>query len=178
MAAIGKAKPERMNSGLTKKKLSENACCWVLEKVDSSSPMPIAASKKSVAPASITRGSPINGTLNQKMPIVLTRVMSPSPMRKNGTVLPRMNSTGRIGLTMICSSVPTSRSRTIAKAVRLTTCSKVRLPITPGMKNQRSSRPELNQGWVCSVTPISGRARLACGGSSLLASSLENCVTI
>jgi hypothetical protein len=37
---------------------------------------------------------------------------------KNGTILPTMNSDGRIGVTIIYSSVPTSRSRTIAKAVR------------------------------------------------------------
>ena len=61
-------------------------------------------------------------------------------------VLPRMNSNRLIGLTMICSSVPISRSRTIAKAVRLTTCIKVSVPITPGIKNQRSSSPSLNQG--------------------------------
>ena len=52
-----------------------------------------------------------------------------------------MNSTGRIGLTMICSSVPTSRSRTTAKAVRLTTWIRVSVPMTPGMKNQRSVKP-------------------------------------
>ena len=39
---------------------------------------------------------------------------SKRPMRKNGSVLPRMNSTGRMGVTMICSSVPISRSRTTA----------------------------------------------------------------
>ena len=59
------------------------------------------------------------------------------PTQKNGIVLPRMNSSGRIGVTMICSSVPTSRSRTTAKAVRLTTITSVRVAITPGTKNQR-----------------------------------------
>ena len=59
------------------------------------------------------------------MPTLVTSPAMPSPIRKNGTVLPRMNSTGRIGVTMICSSVPTSRSRTIAKAVRLTIVTRV-----------------------------------------------------
>ena len=44
---------------------------------------------------------------------------------------------GRIGVTMICSRVPTSRSRTIAKAVRLTTSIRVKVPMTPGTKNHR-----------------------------------------
>ena len=48
-----------------------------------------------------------------------------------------MNSSGRIGVTMICSSVPTSRSRTIANEVRLTIMISVSVPITPGTKNQR-----------------------------------------
>ena len=63
-----------------------------------------------------------------------------------------MNSTRLIGLTMICSSVPISRSRTTAKAVRLTTCISASVPITPGMKNQRSSSPALNQGRSCKET--------------------------
>ena len=41
---------------------------------------------------------------------------------------------------MICSSVPTSRSRTIAKAVRLTMMTSVSVPMTPGTKNQRPFR--------------------------------------
>ena len=64
-----------------------------------------------------------------------TRAVSKSPIRKNGTVFPRMNSNRLIGVTMICSSVPISRSRTTAKAVRLTTMTRMRLPITPGTKN-------------------------------------------
>ncbi len=48
-----------------------------------------------------------------------------------------MNSTGRMGVTMICSSVPISRSRTTAKAVSVMTSTTVRLPMIPGTKNQR-----------------------------------------
>ena len=47
------------------------------------------------------------------------------PDQKNGIVLPSMNSIGRIGVTMICSSVPTSRSRTTANDVKLTTITNV-----------------------------------------------------
>ena len=49
-------------------------------------------------------------------------------------------------MTMICSSVPTSRSRTMAKAVRLTMMTSVNVPITPGTKNQRPLRSSIVPG--------------------------------
>ena len=89
-----------------------------------------------------------------------------------------MNSNGRIGLTMICSSVPTSRSRTIAKAVRLTTWISVSVPITPGMKNQRSSSPSLNQGRSSSATAMRADAAPAAAGHAFAIVSAWNCATI
>ena len=53
---------------------------------------------------------------------------------------------------MICSSVPISRSRTTANAVSVITSTSVRLPITPGTKNQRLLRLGLYQGRCSSST--------------------------
>jgi hypothetical protein len=63
-----------------------------------------------------------------------------------------MNSPGRMGVTMICSSVPISRSRTTAKAVSVITMTRVRLPMTPGTKNQRLLRSGLYHGRCSSST--------------------------
>ena len=83
---------------------------------------------------------PRKGTWNHSDPTTAISETSKRPIRKNGSVLPRMNSAGRMGVTMICSSVPISRSRTTAKAVSVITRTSVRLPMTPGTKNQRLLR--------------------------------------
>ena len=145
MLAIGKLKPERMNIGLSTKKFDANACCCVVHRVEINRPMASVLSRNRQVPSSSTSGLPSNGMLNQSVPTPATSNTSTSPMRKNGSVLPMMNSTGRIGVTRICSSVPTSRSRTIAKAVRLTMVTRVSVPITPGTKNQRLFRFGLYQ---------------------------------
>ena len=88
-------------------------------------------------PRSSTNGLPTKGISNHSVPTPATSAVRARPTQKNGIVLPRMNSSGRIGVTMICSSVPTSRSRTTANEVRLTTITRVSVAMTPGTKNQR-----------------------------------------
>src|SRR5205809_28205 len=58
------------------------------------------------------------------------RLMYPSPMR--GRIFPSINSAGRIGVTTSCSSVPSSRSRTIAPMVRKVVVNCSTSPSTPG----------------------------------------------
>jgi hypothetical protein len=53
-------------------------------------------------------------------------------MTTNGAHLPRMNSTGRIGVTMICSIVPASFSRTIAMLVSISPISITSIAMMPG----------------------------------------------
>ncbi len=53
-------------------------------------------------------------------------------MRAKGTVLPRMNSAGVIGVTMICSIVPISFSRTTAMLVSSSVLKATTITITPG----------------------------------------------
>ena len=96
-------------------------------------------------PSSSTSALPLKGTSNHSMPNTATMDTSNRPIRKKGRVLPMMNSTGCIGVTSSCSSVPTSRSRTMAKAVRLTMVIRPSVPIRPGIKNQRLLRLGLYQ---------------------------------
>ena len=56
------------------------------------------------------------------------------PMTTNGAHFPRMNSTGVIGVTMICSIVPTSFSRTIAMPVSMSVTSITSTDMIPGTK--------------------------------------------
>ena len=51
-----------------------------------------------------------------------------------GTILPIMSSMGRMGVTINCSMVPISFSRTMAMAVSITVTTMMRLQITPGTK--------------------------------------------
>ncbi len=78
-------------------------------------------------------------------------VASTQPTRKKGTVFPRMNSQRRMGVTIICSSVPISRSRTTAKAVSIMTRISMTLPMTPGTKYHWLSSPSLNHGRTLEV---------------------------
>ena len=53
-------------------------------------------------------------------------------MTANGRHLPRMNSTGWIGVTMICSIVPASFSRTMAMLVSMRLTSITSIAMMPG----------------------------------------------
>ena len=59
-------------------------------------------------------------------------VTSTRPISAKGSVLPRMNSVGVIGVTMICSIVPISFSRTTAMLVSRSETTLTTTTITPG----------------------------------------------
>ena len=57
-----------------------------------------------------------------------------SPMAAKGNVLPRISSMGRMGVTINCSMVPISFSRTIAMDVSVNVTNIIMFTITPGTK--------------------------------------------
>ena len=75
---------------------------------------------------------PANGMPNHRIAITVMSTMSANATTTGGSVLPRMSSTGVSGLTISCSSVPISRSRTTARAVRMRLTSITSVPITAG----------------------------------------------
>ena len=77
---------------------------------------------------------PRSGTSNQKTPIRRINVTSTKEISTKGSVLPRMNSAGVIGVTMICSIVPISFSRTTAMLVKSRLTRLTTITITPGTK--------------------------------------------
>ena len=77
---------------------------------------------------------PRSGMANQKRPTAATIAVLRKPMATNGAHLPRMNSTGRMGVTMICSIVPVSFSRTIAMLVSMRLMSMTSVAMMPGTK--------------------------------------------
>ena len=77
---------------------------------------------------------PRSGTSNQKTPISRINVTSTKAISTKGSVLPRMNSAGVIGVTMICSIVPISFSRTTAMLVNSRLTRLTTITITPGTK--------------------------------------------
>ena len=64
----------------------------------------------------------------------VTSSMSSRPTRANGSVLPSISSMGRMGVTINCSMVPISFSRTMARAVSMRVTSMMMLTTTPGTK--------------------------------------------
>ncbi|OQB91132.1 MAG: hypothetical protein BWX86_02088 [Verrucomicrobia bacterium ADurb.Bin122] len=64
--------------------------------------------------------------------MAVTSTTSIKPITAKGADLPRMNSTGRIGVTMTCSMVPTSFSRTIAMLVSMRLISITNSEMMPG----------------------------------------------
>ena len=74
---------------------------------------------------------PRSGTSNQNTMTSSTISTSISPMAPYGSSLPRISSSRPSGVTFNCSSVPTSRSRTIAIDDRLdvtTSSSRAKIP--------------------------------------------------
>ena len=152
MVLMGNPKPEKVMAGMMKKNDVTIACCCVAEMVEISKPTPSMHKINRTAPSASTETWPRKGTWNHSDPTTEISATSKMPIRKNGSVLPRMNSAGRMGVTIICSSVPISRSRTTAKAVSVITRTSVRLPMIPGTKNQRLLRSGLYQGRGASST--------------------------
>ena len=77
---------------------------------------------------------PANGTRKITNDAVTTRIMSQKPIATKGSVLPKMSSRGRIGVTINCSIVPISFSRTMAMAVSDNVTSMMMFTTTPGTK--------------------------------------------
>jgi hypothetical protein len=78
-------------------------------------------------------GYPFGATpkINQlKIMLPTTALMAITP---NGRILPSTTSSGVTGVTKSCSSVPVSRSRTNAKAVRRTVTKRLIMPSSPGI---------------------------------------------
>ena len=77
---------------------------------------------------------PRNGSSNHRIITSVRMMMSMNATIAKGMVLPRMNSPGLIGETMICSIVPDSRSRTMDIDVSMTVVSPIRRPMMAGRK--------------------------------------------
>ena len=77
---------------------------------------------------------PRNGTWKISSAAVVTSSTSTRPTSANGSVLPIISSMGRIGVTINCSMVPISFSRTMAIAVSISVTIMMMLTTTPGTK--------------------------------------------
>ena len=64
----------------------------------------------------------------------MTSATSSNPTSAKGRVLPSISSSGRIGVTINCSMVPISFSRTMAIAVSIRVTIMMMLATTPGTK--------------------------------------------
>ncbi len=69
---------------------------------------------------------------NQSSDTAVMTVRSTNATNTDGRVLPMINSRGRSGLTISCSSVPISRSRTTASEVSSSVMSSTMVPMTAG----------------------------------------------
>ena len=135
MLAIGKEKPESNIAGKKNKNVLIIACCCVWLSVEMNSPTPSIV-KQVEARRNIqerdaaaerhlrTRRSRSGGSTSRSTKEISTK----------GIVLPRMNSAGVIGVTMICSIVPISFSRTTAMLVKSRLTRLTTITITPGTK--------------------------------------------
>src|SRR2546428_507657 len=98
------------------------------------------------------------GTSKTKCATRRAIVIWPYATRRFGMILPSSSSQRRIGLTTSASSVPRSRSRTIAMAMTLTVVCIRRAPISPGTMKMADTRSGLYQA----------RTRTSSGGASTL----------
>lgn len=102
-------------------------------------------------------------TLNHKTERSRIGIMSTTPSSRNGAVFPIMSSTGLMGVTMSCSSVPISRSFTIASEVSIMVTMSRIIDDTPGTMKFTLFSSGLYRTRVRSRTPgsrgTSGRIR-------------------
>ena len=134
MLRIGNVNPDSMNAGWMKKNASIIACCCVRLIVDRNSPAPSVLSRNNAAVKARNRALPRNGTWNSSSASAVTSTESAKPTSANGIVFPSISSIGRMGVTMICSIVPISFSRTIDSAVRISVTIMMMFTSTPGTK--------------------------------------------
>jgi len=80
-----------------------------------------------------SRSEPRIAIENHVVPTTVTRNMSKKTIMANGIVLRSINYTGLSGVTISCSIVPISRSRTMAIDVKSRQMSMIMIAITPGI---------------------------------------------
>ena len=85
-------------------------------------------------------------------------------MTMKGRILPRISSARVAGVTWSCSSVPRSRSRTIALAVNWMSVKVRMIAISPGMMKRDVRRSGLYQGRTRRSTGSSRLVQPACAG--------------
>ena len=95
-------------------------------------PQPHGTEEKGHGPQQQHQYLPRKGTSNHRIPTRVTRTTFPREMRTKGMVFPNINSTGRMGVTRICSMVPISFSRTTDRAVSIRLISSTTMAMTPG----------------------------------------------
>jgi hypothetical protein len=134
MLRIGNMNPLSMKAGAVKKNVDSMACCCVPEMVEMKRPAPSVVNRNRIAQPKSSARLPCSGVRKISSAAQITRITSNSPMMANGSVLPRMISIGRMGVTSSCSMVPSSFSRTIACAVRDRVTIMMMFTTTPGMK--------------------------------------------
>jgi len=96
--AYRESESEKLTDGMMKKKEVTMACCCVDETVEINNPTPSMQRRNRIDPVSKTTMWPRNGIWNQSVPTAAINETSKRPIRKNGSVLPRMNSAGRMAL--------------------------------------------------------------------------------
>src|ERR1700683_662550 len=108
------------------------ACCWVLAMVEINRPMPRLVNRNKEALSNSTSALPRNGMPKISSAAVVMSTRSISPTMAAGIILPIISSIGRMGVTINCSMVPISFSRTMAMAVSITVTTIMILAMTPG----------------------------------------------
>ena len=111
---------------------------WFCEMDETSRPSPNPLKTYSKDRTMNSQKLPWKGTWNQNTPMPITVSMLSMAIITYGTTLPTISSIGRMGVTRICSMVPTSRSRTTAAAVNINDWVCSSMAAMPGMMNHRS----------------------------------------
>ena len=138
--------------------MKDSCIAWdtVRDAAETRMPMPsVPHMNTAESPYSRTR-LPRIGTSKTKCATTRAIVIWPYATRRFGMILPSSSSQRRIGLTTSASSVPRSRSRTIAMAMTLTVVCIRRAPISPGTMKMADTRSGLYQA----------RTRTSSGGAS------------
>ena len=94
---------------------------------------------------------PLMGIRNIIKAAITTIATSKIPAIANGRSFPSISSTGFMGVTINCSIVPISFSRTMLIAVSITVTRAIIFTTTPGMKYTRLLRSGLNHTRDCAI---------------------------
>ena len=124
-----------MKTGWKKRNVAIMACCCVCEMVERNRPAPSVVSRNSAAQNSSSTKAPAKRNVEDQQRRRRSPAPRPSkPTSANGSVLPSISSIGRIGVTINCSIVPISFSRTMASAVSISVTIMMMFTTTPGTK--------------------------------------------